>query len=269
MSDYPIQNPLNDLVHETVNKTKNAVEKAEEWKLPLKFKILFPIIQLLPVVFVLLAFRAYRVPDFRWYTLLLVAFALLPTVAVYFFLMSKSKNKKRRAVAIILCTIYIPISLILSLVAFPRSRTTDIEDYHLFDSGVKHTQVYELFPQYAYTSYYEVQPDNTYQKKSAEAKYYYNYSISLDGVCYDINAEWTLPYNEFKEEVERIASRWPEARVVERNGYKYMILNEAYGFPNIITIFSYNEETQRVRYIAVSDYDLSDEITEILFNEKI
>lgn len=264
MTDYPVQNPINDLVQNTVNRTKNALKKAEEWKLPLKFKILFPIIQLLPVIFIVLSFCAYRVPEFRWYTLLLVILALVPTIAVYFFLMTRSKNKKRRAVAIILCTVYLPISLILSLAAFPCSKTTDIEDYHLFDSGVKHKEVYELFPQYAYTSYYEVQPDNTYQKKSADAEYYYNYSTSLDGVCYDISAEWTLPFDEFKEEVERIASRWPEARVVERDGCKYLILNEIYGFPNFITIFSYNEETQRVGYIAVYDYDLSDEITGML-----
>lgn len=242
MTDYPVQNPVNDLVQNTVNKTKNAVEKAEKWKLPLKFKILFPIIQLLPVVFVLLAFRAYRVPEFRWYTFLLVILALVPTVAVYFFLMTKSKNKKRRAVAIILCTVYVPISLILSFVAFPRSRTTNIEDYRLFDSGVSDSQVYELLPRYAVSN---------------DAEYYYDYTVALGDVYYDICAQWSLTDNEFKKEVERIKERWQDAPIVKNGNYNCMVLYSSYPEGDVfsevcgnVIIFAYDEATRCVRYIV-------------------
>ncbi len=189
----------------------------------------------------------YYYPQLRPLMLILGIVTLLPSVVVWLLPKTRlSRNKPIRAVCLALCLIAIPCSLICGRNIYSDcSKTEDISNYRAFDPqciAARARTFQELFPQ---------------QPQYNNARYYYRYhsDFGLLQAC-DIYAEWTLPENNFAEEVERVrsingGSVWQE---VQRGDYTCLfdcstgpIFEDTDG-KYTYYIFAYNEKTLTVRY---------------------
>ncbi len=204
---------------------------------------------------------------FGWRNLLCIFLALVPTavVCLMFLLKRKRTGKPRRqwgrAVALCLCVLYLPFSLVFSVGTLGLSKTTDIRDYRRLDADClanRYSFYQELFP--IWPHYFENGANG--ETVWLDAKYLYWERAGMD-YTYDIYAEWPLREEAFDKEVARVTElfescadnrSWKVATVKKGD---YVCLFFYQGTPPFTPVtdsytyyvFAYDPDHLRVRYI--------------------
>jgi len=246
------------------NPENRKFEKAKEIVLALPKAILCLIVIIVPILLVVASFRQYLYPDFKIRSAICLLLTILPAVAgikVWF-------SKNNHYGILITCLCFLPIAFLCSLFAFDSSTTTNITYYLEMEGRVRES---EIFPRWAKTSAYFEDENGELKSMDTGAKYYYHYTYGFDD-SYDIYAEWTLPKNEFADEIgrQREIFKARQENSVLNNGNRLVTVidhgnyhclcsysgNKRNSMPfdeqtdnYSCSIFAYDEEKCRVRYI--------------------
>ena len=202
----------------------------------------------------------------------LIVPVLLPTIAIGVVKLVdrfrfKPVRTATRVMVVVLCVLYMPVSLILSCFGFGftlyESTTDNPAHYLQTDRSFWMPQLaWELFPDEPHTMTYTWQ-EGAYQQLATEVTYhYYN---NYDGK-YDLYAAWQLSAEELAAEVARV-----EALMANEAGYirgshgdfAYLAVAEELCVPfemseryrwHDVTMFAWNAATGEVRYISCDRY---------------
>ena len=85
-------------------------------------------------------------------------------------------------------------------------------------------------------------------------KYYYKYEACVEAK-YDLFAEWILHEDEFKAEKERILGKEGIISIAQKGDWQCVYFTDNKGKDMFVTFFAYNDTTQTVRYISMSDIE--------------
>lgn len=197
------------------------------------------------------------------YAICVYTIALIPSVILAFVYFPKKKRRRKTLTVVIstvLCTLFLPISLILPHTVPVISTTTDITDYLIIDADcvANRSQFFhKLFPTWPHYFINEKQSDGNFKTRYLDARYYYRYFRGMD-YTYDIYAEWPLEKAEFDKEVERVKALYDTLsayEIIEKENYTCYVLYEgAKPFQKATDnysyyIFAYDADNLRVRYI--------------------
>lgn len=222
------------------------------------------LLEAIPVLALLLGFitglRSFHYPVIRLLVVLRNALlVLLPTITIGLLRwMNRRKQFQEWArtacTALILCILYLPVSVFVSRFLVTESETTDIRDYRKLDvmCELNNDGFFQaLFPA---------------ERGLTDAVYYYDYEDGLFP-SYDVTAGWTLPLAALSAEVERVTQLFADEQherfvqgdfvCLTRSWHgKVDTMTEKCG--DSVMAFAYSEETGQVRYIAYySDAGLS------------
>jgi len=149
------------------------------------------------------------------------------------------------------------------------SQTTDIKNYGRYDDGVYDDG---LFP--------ESIPSSTEMLVGSTVKYFYELKFYAFDAAYDIYAEWSLTDEALKSEISRIEALFEELKgnrtnydfaEVERGNFTCFVMHKKGTSPFEIpsgelpasgyhyTVFAYDEDNGRVRYIVTDCIDMVDD----------
>ena len=202
------------------------------------------------------------------YLLIPIAVSIIVLVLYRKYALLPEKRKKRRwiagtALAIALLVCIQPIGM-ASIVLMPPvySETDDPEDYLTIGTYAKMhgDDIYKLFPANIPRS--AVAEDSRWYPPDQfldATKYYYYFEEVIDP-SFHIYAEWILPEEEFREELNRIRNYYPEGAKQQVQWGEWTCLSftdDSLDFDEAkdliyyyYLIFAYNEKTGGVRYIA-------------------
>ncbi len=246
-----------------------------------KTVLTFPIIWWPAILFVLM--MVFTVPALRFpvFPLSFIAKAflvLLPTILICVLPKTKLPRKWKtigRRILLLLCLFTSYISLVVFIGNKPISRTTDFENYRIFESrfpGNSDDLFQDMFPQWP--NYFEnrKQEDGKWKKVNLDAHYFYQYLPDWYG-SYDVYAEWPLEKEAFDQEVARVKGVF-EKHASAKKTYNYVTMQKGPYICLIIYyvpfggkpferavhdytyyIFAYDEQNLRVRYIYCDSED--------------
>ncbi len=225
-----------------------------------------------PLIFLFFSLTRFQYPVFTLWSIVAIFLTVLPIILVVKNLFSDENHYG----LLVFCILYIPISAIFSITPFNSSRTTNINNYCIFEPDSLLNQVgftRELFPAYANTFDMVKDENGEYIEKKVDAKYYYSYKQCLD-YTYDVYAQWPLEKNDFYGEVSRVKNLYKEYNqkyfndfdstnyaTVKRGNYmcliKYNFDDDDKLFEKVtdnyeLDMFAYDEEHLTVRYIHCS-----------------
>ncbi len=224
-------------------------------------------------------FRHYYLNPINYIGMAYIFIPILMSVLILFLyrkqVLTAKKRKKRRwvsgiAFGILFLVAIQPIGLASVNFVPPFYSETDYPgDYLVLGSYVKMygDDIYKLFPanipRSAISEGSQWYPPDKFPDTT---KYYYYFQDVFDP-SFQIYAEWILPENEFKEELNRIRNYYPEGpnQQVQWGNWTCMsftddtldwIKAESHYY---YLIFAYNEKTGGVRYIASYSVDCGEE----------
>ena len=230
--------------------------------------LLLGIITWIPVVLSILAaitsIHSHAYPVINPKALIMVLFALSPTILMVLLPTAKVRISWQnivRIVLIFLCILSIPISLLCSLGISSHSETSDFRNYRRFDANClanRSSFFQDLFPIWPHYFVNEKQPDGSWQTVYLDAHYFYRNLPAMD-YTYDIYAEWPLEKEEFDKEVDRVKALYENQAkdyvTVKKGNYTCYILYDGDPPFEEVTdsytyfIFAFNEQDLKVRYI--------------------
>lgn len=208
-----------------------------------------------------------------WFTVLVTFLFEIQFILCYVILRlinKKGKPKKKKdyryIIAFILSILWmvswfaLPRKTLLAILAPPiYSETTDPTNYLRFDSCFYgHTgsawrgDVCEIFPVVIPNS--AIYENNTYALFPESTKYYYKYEMCIESK-YDLFAEWILPEDEFNAEKDRILNKKEIVSITQKGDWKCVYFTDNKAEDMFVTFFAYNDTTQTVRYISMSDIE--------------
>lgn len=178
----------------------------------------------------------------------------------------KKKKDNRYLIASILTMLLVtscfgfPAKMTISMFAPPiYSETTNPNNYLRFDADFYghygdfwRDDICEIFPivipNSAIIENYEgvTFPETT--------KYYYKYEACVEEK-YDLFAEWLLPENEFVAEKERVLAKENIIAITQKGDWQCVYFTDNKVEDRFVTFFAYNDTTQTVRYISMSDIE--------------
>ena len=256
--------------------------------------ILVFIIVWLPVLLlfslsIIASFSAYAYPCFNTNPLYYICLfaCLLPSISVL--IISKLKftfKKPVKLIALALCVLSIPFSILLPLGLVTQSETTDFSNYRDFDVHcIANQDIFfqELFPVWPNT--FESVEDGEGNLKTVylDAHYYYRYYAEFD-YTYDVYAEWPLEKDEFDEEVARVKELFEKYSktddylldenrsihtiegytTIKKGNYTCLFYGSSYANDEPFSkatdnyeydIFAYDEKNLKVRYISCASLE--------------
>lgn len=259
----------------------------------LKTTVIF-IIVWLPVLLlfslsIIASFSAYAYPCFNTNPLYYICLfaCLLPSIFVL--IVSKLKfpfKKVIKFIALSLCVLSIPFSILLPLGLVTQSETTDFRNYRKFDVRCIANQdmfFQELFPVWPNT--FESVKDEKGNLKTVylDAHYYYRYYSEFD-YTYDVYAEWPLEKDEFYKEVARVKELFEKYSktddyildenrsihttdgytTIKKGNYTCLVYGSSYTNDEPFSkatdnyeydIFAYDEKNLKVRYISCASLE--------------
>lgn len=244
------------------NSDKLLEEKENNKKYQRKRIIFFWFVALIHVGLAIFACIRYKFPVFYWSSLVFIILILLPSGIITYILI-RNKETIIHTIILALCVCYLPVSLILSFCAFDCSQTYEIKNY--LNTDIQLSQVELLFPQTLPISYNESQSSDI---ENVNTKYYYYYTKGSNYTC-DVYAEFTLTQEEFSKEMERIAEFYNKEEQIfgsevvfkmQYGDYKCFVISPNELFVDVeheynYTIFAYDEQNLRVRYIVCINLD--------------
>ncbi|MBR6569016.1 MAG: MerR family transcriptional regulator [Clostridia bacterium] len=236
------------------------------------------VVMLLPMTMVLLIvisaeidMRYLQYGDFFRILLFFGIPALLPAIVIAVVkLLNRFRFKpvqtKTRVMAVVLCVLYMPVSIFFSAAigfALYESETDDPAHYLQTDRSFDMPELaWELFPDAPHTTTYTWQ-EGAYRQQATDVTYHYYYNC--DGY-HDVYAQWLLNQEELAAEVVRVESLMSGEETYIRGSYgdfEYMaVLGQWYRDGALstctpfeedqqdLTMFAWNAETGEVRYIT-------------------
>ncbi len=212
---------------------------------------------------------------------------LLPSISVL--IISKLKftfKKPVKLIALVLCVLSTPFSILLPLGLVTQSETTDFSNYRDFDVHCIANQdmfFQELFPVWPHTFESVEDDDGNIEIEYLDAHYYYRYYAEFD-YTYDIYAEWPLEKDEFDEEVARVKELFEKYSetddylldensfihtiegytTIKKGNYTCLFYGSSYANDEPFSkatdnyeydIFAYDEKNLKVRYISCASLE--------------
>lgn len=178
----------------------------------------------------------------------------------------KKKKEYRYIIAFILSILWmvswlaLPHKITLAFLAPPvYSQTTNPIHYLRFDADFYghygsywRDDICEIFP--------VVIPDSATIENDGNikypetTKYYYKYEMCIEEK-YDLFAEWKLTEDEFNAEKDRILNKKEIVSITQKGDWECVFFTDNKVEDMFVTFFAYNDTTQTVRYISMSDIE--------------
>lgn len=212
---------------------------------------------------------------------------LFPSISVL--IISKLKftfKKPVKLIALVLCVLSIPFSILLPLGLVTQSETTDFRNYRDFDVHcIANQDIFfqELFPVWSNTFESVEDDDGNIEIVYLDAHYYYRYYAEFD-YTYDIYAEWPLEKDKFDEEVARVKELFEKYSktddylldenrfihtiegytTIKKGNYTCLFYGSSYANDEPFSkatdnyeydIFAYDEKNLKVRYISCASLE--------------
>ena len=233
------------------------LEAGRRWTIRLVRRALLCVLAMLPVIMllrgVIVGSHAFHYPVIRVLPLLrTAAIVLLPTMTIGLLCVLKRRRQHgcrswATKAALVLCVLYLPVSLVASRWLVDESETSSVMAYRRLDTQCElNNDVFfqELFPAVRGTK---------------QPVYHYYYERGLFPT-YDVTAEWRLPPEELAAEVTRVTqlfSRYGDYDCFEQGGFTCLTRSWHGGVQTMaekcgdsVMAFAHNEQTGQVRYIA-------------------
>lgn len=182
----------------------------------------------------------------------------------------QSKNTKiKKRIANVLIVLWavswlaFPSKIVYTFLAPPvYSLTTNPAHYlHLdnffYSDNPWREDIYYIFPAVIPDSVIN-NDDNSYyldyEDFSATTKYYYRFETDIE-TKFDLFAEWQLPDDEYLAEKERILAKGDITSVEQKGDWQCVYFFDTDFKSLYVFFFAYNDSTQTVRYVAMSDIE--------------
>lgn len=181
---------------------------------------------------------------------------------------SKNTKMKKRIVNVLIVLwavswLAFPSKIVYTFLAPPvYSSTTNPAHYlHLdnlfYSDNLWREDIYYIFPAVIPDSAIN-NDDNSYyldyEDFSATTKYYYRFETHIE-TKFDLFAEWQLPDDEYLAEKERILAKGNITSVVQKGDWQCVYFCDTKFLDMYVLLFAYNDSTQTVRYVAMSDIE--------------